>query len=114
MAILHINSNIPQDETSFAELSAKVTELLAKTLKKNNSYIQVIYSRSQISFGNQSGASSLVTLSCPGLTSENIESLVTPLSKLLERLIGTPPPTTYIRFETMDTNKTAWNGRLIV
>tara|TARA_R100000027_G_scaffold43940_1_gene33036 strand:- start:1162 stop:1518 length:357 start_codon:yes stop_codon:yes gene_type:complete len=111
MAILHINSNIPQDDTSFAEFSEKVTQLLSDELQKNNSFIQVIYTRSQILFGSQSGPSSLVTLSSSGIRQYQIDSLIGPLSKLLERLIGSPPPTTYIRFEDIDRAKTAWNGR---
>lgn len=113
MTVLQINSNIPQDERSFGEFSAKATEMLSKSLKKNSSYIQIIYNRALISFGNQTGASTLVTLSCPDITQEQIEDLVGPLSKLLERLIGATPPTTYIRFEDLERSSTAWNGRMI-
>ncbi|MBC2603322.1 phenylpyruvate tautomerase MIF-related protein [Puniceicoccus vermicola] len=112
MSILHIHSNIPQDETSFAEFSIKVTELLSKTLNRNSSFIQIVYCYSQIALGNQTGPSTLVTLSSPDISREQIKSLTPPLSKMLERLIGSPPPTTYIRFENMDPTKTAWNGRL--
>lgn len=112
MSILHITSNIPQDETSFAEFATKVTELISKILDQNSSFIQIIYTESQIIFGDQPGPSTLVNLSSPHLSRETMEKITPPLSKLLERLISSPPPTTYIRFDNIDTRKTVWNGRL--
>jgi len=111
MVILQINSNIPQDDKSFADFSAKATEVLARTLNKNSSFIQVIYTDAKVAFGNQNIPSSLVTLTSADLLDDDIATLLPILSKLLERLIGSPPPTTYIRFERMNRAQTAWTGR---
>ena len=113
MVILQINSNVPQDETSFAEFSDKVTETLAKQLDKNSSLIQVIFEYSKIAFGGQAGPSALVTISSTDLNRDGIEKITASLPKLLERSIGTPAPTTVIQFKVLDPSQTAWNGRLL-
>jgi phenylpyruvate tautomerase PptA (4-oxalocrotonate tautomerase family) len=111
MPTLHIHSNIPQDDLSLGQFTGKATELLSKTLGKNTSYIQVIYTRSMIIFGNQAGPSALVELRSVGLTHAQADSLVAPLSRLVERYLGAPPPTTYLHFHPLDRSLCAWNGR---
>ena len=113
MPTLHLHTNIPQDETSFAEFAAKATELLSKALKKNASYTQVVHTPSMVVFGAQPGPSAVVNLYSAGLTQEQIDGLIAPLSRLLERHIGAPPPATYIHFHSTERARSAWNGRTL-
>jgi len=111
MVILQINCNIPQDETSFRDFSGKVTEMLSETLDVNSSFVQIIYNYSQSTFGNQEGPSTLVTLSKNDFNRSEVEAVTSPLSKLLERLIGSPPATTFIQFQSLTDSEIVWNGR---
>ncbi len=111
MPTLHIHSNIPPDEDSFTDFTAKATELLSGVLEKNASFIQVVYTRSMIEFGNQPGPSAFVELTSVDLQQRQVEELVEPLSKLLERNLGFLPPTTYIHFHALDRKHCVWNGR---
>ena len=113
MPTLHLLSNIPQDEISFSEFSAKVTELFSKILEKNASYTQVVHTPSKVVFGAQSGPSAFVNLYSAGLTQKQIDALIPPLSRLLERFIGAPPPATYIHFHSTERARCAWNGRTL-
>ena len=113
MPTLHIHSNIPPEESSFVEFTAKVTEMLSGILNKNASFIQVVYTRSMMEFGNQPGPSALVELTSVDLQQKQINELVEPLSKLLERNLGFLPPTTYIQFHTLGRKHCVWNGRML-
>jgi|GEM_PF-6990744 len=111
MPILHIHSNIPQDDTSLSEFSGKIVELLSKTLRKNSSYIQVLYTYTKIVFGSQKGPSALVELRAPTISQKQVDNLIPSISKLVERYIGAPAPSTYIIFQEIDRTKWVWNGR---
>ena len=113
MPTLHLTCNIDQDKTSFDELVSKATELLTKTLNKSNSYIQIIYTVSLIEFGQQSGPSAKVDLYSIDLTQEQAQAIVEPLSKLIARFVGAPPPRTYINFHPLHRSLCAWNGRML-
>jgi len=113
MPTLHIYSNVPPDETSFSDFTSKATELLSKVLEKNTSYIQVIYTRSMVRFGDSSGPSALVELTSIELQQKQIEALVEPLSKLLQRTLSIIPPTTYIHFFDLSRKRCVWNGRML-
>jgi len=113
MPTLHITCNIDQDKTSFDELVAKASELLSKALDKPTSYIQIIYTVSLIEFGQQSGPSAKVDLYSISLTREQAHAIVEPLTRLISRLVGAPPPRTYINFFPLERNMCAWNGRML-
>lgn len=113
MPTLQITCNIDQDKTSFDEMVSKSTELLSKTLNKPTSYIQIIYNFALIEFGKQSGPSARIDLHSAGLTQEEAAQLVEPLSKIISRFVGAPPPRTYINFYPVDRTMCAWNGRML-
>lgn len=113
MPTLHITCNIDQDKTSFDELVVKATELLVKVLEKPSSYVQIIYTVSLIEFGKQSGPSAKVDLYSIDLTKKQADTIVEPLSKIISRYVGAPPPRTYINFLPLQRSMCAWNGRML-
>lgn len=113
MITLHIYCNVPPEEGSFGEFTAKAGELLADKLNKNASFVQVLYTRSSVRFGNQSGVSALIEITTTELQQQQIDSLLEPLSKLLERSLGLIPPTTHIHFLELERSRCVWNGRVL-
>lgn len=112
MPTLLIKTNVPHDNESFAQLSAKATEFLTEALGKHRSYIQVALHPCFLTFGDQTGPSAHVYLGSIGLTDDKIAEIQEEFSKLILRHVGAPASRTYIVYEDIPKERISWNNRL--